>query len=179
MSSFLPENFEENIKNLEQLNNSVFQPLRNLISETRNIGEGPIGSATAAENTNVTESGPVLLTDYDLVNRIYCIMLWVYWEELKQNKDDQIFWNFVNADDDLKELYALRNCLVHCTASVQKALLNNLKPDLAEILNDRGRKKNYIKFEVILLNPHHLTGFTSMLKTKYKEYKKRQTITEL
>jgi|GEM_PF-5935195 len=171
MSSLLPENFEENIKNLEQLNGSIFQPIKNLVSETRNIGESPIGSATTGENTDVTESGPVPLTDYDLLNRIYCIMLWVYWEELKQTKDDQIFWNFINGDDDLKELYALRNCLVHCNGSVQKALLNNLKPDLAKILDDRGRKKNYIKFEVILLTPDHLTEFTSMLRAKYKEYK--------
>src|SRR3989338_3556139 len=95
-------NFKACIDNLEKLHKDYTLANREFL-ETRSPTPAPITSTILASSSTqaISATSPVIINDYVRLCRIYCIMLWTYWEAL------------AIPGTALDELRLVRNCLVH------------------------------------------------------------------
>lgn len=166
--------FDENLEALERLNRDLFEPYGSNVGGTHPGYTAPdiSLSATGIPGDVVAASAPPL-TDYDRLMRVYCVMLWTCWEVFKRGRFDRDFDAFLAGKDDMIELKALRNCIVHYSGNVQRATsdANQLTPAQARILTTNGTARGYIKFDSIYLEQQHLAEFTAMIKVRNAEYR--------
>jgi hypothetical protein len=172
-------NFIYNITNLEKLNLDYFQTNKNFLENrsvrqvsplpvssalgTTPLGLGPMGTGPAIS------VGPLALNDYVRTNRIYCLMLWVYWEGLRAD-NEKSFDSARDKDDDLKELCGIRNCLAHNDGDVQSYFKYYGSGSQYFTPVQRGYTKGYIQFDNLIFEQIHLVDFTTTIKQKFQTF---------
>lgn len=152
-------NFKACIENLEKLNNEYIQANR-AIFETRSPTPAPITSSILASGSTQAPSStsPIIINDYVRLCRIYCIMLWTYWDALSISSPA------------VEELKLVRNCLVHHEGDMAR-YSQARKPDWAATEGTRliaiSKGKNYVQGYSLVISDSDLTYFTNLVKTEF------------
>lgn len=151
-------NFKACVENLEKLNQEYIQANR-VILETGSPTQIPITSSvfvsSSTQPTPVT--GQIIINDYIRLCRIYCIMLWTYWDAL----------NLSNLA--LEELKLVRNCLVHHEGDIARySQASNQKWAIdGSRLITISAGKSYVQGYSLVISDSDLLYFTNLVKTEF------------
>lgn len=153
------QNFKACIENLEKLNTEYIQANKSIL-ESRSLTQisvtHSVSNTTIVSQTTSTSS-LVVMSDYLRLYRMYCIMLWTYWEALG------IF------SDKLDELRLVRNCLVHHDGDMFK-YSNSSRAVEGELLIQISMGKSYVNGYSIIFSESDIAYFTDLLKIEFKAH---------
>ncbi len=151
-------NFKACIENLEKLNKEYIQLNRGML-ETSSPTQIPVtptvlvnGSVQATSTTNV-----IIINDYVRLCRVYCIMLWTYWEALGL------------LSTAVEELRLVRNCLVHHEGDMAR-YSQAVKPKWATDgtrLMTISTGKSYVQGYSLVITDLDLIYFTNLIKNEF------------
>lgn len=153
------DNFKASLESLDKLNTEYIQANRTVL-ESRFPTQVPITSMVSASTLVLATSGigSIVINDYIRLCRIYCIMLWTYWEALHIQSVA------------VEELRLVRNCLVHHEGDMARYSSQAKKPEWraeGSKLISLSENKGYVQGYSIVISNSDLAYFTNLIKTEF------------
>lgn len=152
------DNFKASLESLDKFNTEYIQANRTVL-ETRSPTQVPVTSMVSASTLGLATSGTgfIVINDYIRLCRVYCIMLWTYWEALGIQSTA------------VEELRLVRNCLVHHEgdmARYSQATKPKWKVDGSTLIS-LSKNKGYAQGYSIVISNTNLIYFTNLIKTEF------------
>jgi hypothetical protein len=156
------ENFKACIENLEKLNTEYIQVNRAVL-ETSAPTQVPVTSSIlSSSSAQATPTmGTIVINDYVRMCRINCIMLWTYWDALRES--------ISLPKTLLEELRLVRNCLVHHEGDMAR-YSQSLNPQWAADgtkLISITTGKSYVQGYSLVIAEADLAYFTNLVKAEF------------
>lgn len=148
-------NFKACIESLEKFNSEYIQANKSVL-ETRSLTQisSTPSVASAGPITAMPLPAPVILNDYGRMCRMYCVMLWTYW--------DALGITCVTLD----EVKLVRHCLVHHEGDMARySQSQNPKwaADGTKLISITNGKP-YVQGYSLVLGDQDLINFTNLVK---------------
>lgn len=154
-------NFKACIESLEKFNSEYIQANK-LVLGTRSLTQIPStpGVVSAGPTVATSVPAPVILNDYGRMCRMYCVMLWTYWDALGI------------ACATLDEVKLVRNCLVHHEGDMARySQSQNPKwaADGTRLISITNGKP-YVQGYSLVIGDQDLINFTNLVKQESLKY---------
>lgn len=151
------QNFIACIQGLEKFNLEYIQANREILETRSPIQIQPTSSVISSGLITTSSVQSIVINDYVRMCRMYCIMLWTYWETLGIQTQS------------LDEIRLVRNCLVHYEGDMARYSQSRDAKWAAQgkKLISISQGKPYIQVYNLIIKDQDLTYFTMLVKTEF------------